>query len=310
MSVESFPSSGDAGLPDRAGVPAAPSVSPDELWQGSPNVLFADGRYTIGWLGRPEKKGGPVFVTVRQGMFDSRKIVKRYPMTDDGWSKAWRAFVRLDPATAEKVLAVLARRAEKERFLAARRELGARSLAFLSPVVFVGGHVSGTELAAGQRYELRFLADRLSVFAQDGVEALAGFAFTALEAVEVDGPGRVDRWSTGQQALVMDAFGLAGALAAYSGMRIKTFVRIQTPDGELFFLHTSMLPEDVRILLSRGISAVREARASLAGPAEGDRPPSATSLVDELTRLAGLLDGGLLTREEFDHLKARLIGEH
>jgi Short C-terminal domain len=310
MSVESFPSSGDARSPDRAGVPATPSVSPDEMWQGTPNVLIADGRYTIGWLGRPEKKGGPVFVIMRQGMFDSRKVVERHPMTDDGWSKAWRAFVRLDPAAAGKVLGVLARRAERERFLAARRELGARSLAFLSPVVFVGGHMSGTELAAGQRYELRFLTDRLSVFAQDGLEALAGFAYAALEAVEVDGPGRVNRWSAGQQALITAEFGLAGALAAYSGTRIKTFVRIQAADGELFFLHTTALPEDVRILLSRGISAVREARASLASPADGNRPPSAVSLVDELTRLARLLDGGLLTREEFDHLKARLIGEH
>jgi Short C-terminal domain len=280
------------------------------MWQGAPNVLVADGRYTIGWLGRPEKKGGPVFVIVRQGMFDSRKVVERYPMTGEGWSKAWRAFVRLDPATAERVRAVLARRAEKERFLAARRELGARSLAFLSPVVFVGGHVSGTELAAGQRYELRFLTGRLSVFAQDGLEELAGFAYAALEAVEVDGPGRVDRWSTGQQALIMDAFGLVGALAAYSGMRIKTFVRVQTADGELFFLNTSMLPEDVRVVLSRGVSAVREARASLANAADGNRPPSAVSLVDELTRLAGLLDKGLLTKEEFDQLKARLIAEH
>jgi hypothetical protein len=135
MSVESFPSSGDAGSPERAGVPATPSVRPDELWEGSPNVLFADGRYLIGWLGRPEKKGGPVFVIVRQGKFDRRTIVERYPMTDDGWSKAWRAFVKFDPAAGEKVRAVLARRAEKERFLAARRELGAGSLAFLSPVV-------------------------------------------------------------------------------------------------------------------------------------------------------------------------------
>ena len=48
MSVESFPSSGDGRPPDKAAVPATPFVRPDELWQGTPNVLFADGRYTIG----------------------------------------------------------------------------------------------------------------------------------------------------------------------------------------------------------------------------------------------------------------------
>jgi hypothetical protein len=304
MSVESFPSSGDGRSPDKAAVPATPLVRPDELWQGTPNVLFADGRYTIGWLGRPEKKGAPVFVTVRQGMFDGRKIVERYPMTDDGWSRAWRAFVRLDPATAEKVLAVLARRAERDRHRAARRELDARSLSCLQKAVFIGGHVTGTELAAGQPYELRFLQDRLSVFATNGVDAMAEFPYTAVETVEVDGPGRVDRWSTGEQTLITAAFGLTGALVAFSGMRVKTFVRVQTADGELFFLHTTLLPEDLRILLSRGISAIRETRASLANA--GD----AGSLVDELTRLAALLDKGLLTRDEFDQVKARLIAGH
>ena len=130
-----------------------------------------------------------------------------------------------------------------------------------------------------------------------------------MQAVEVDGPGRVDRWSTGEQALITAAFGLTGALAAYSGKRIKTFVRIQTADGELFFLHTTLLPEDLRVLLSRGISEIREARASLASAEHTYRPPDARSLVDELSRLAGLLDGGLLTRDEFNQLKSRLIAE-
>jgi hypothetical protein len=107
----------------------------------------------------------------------------------------------------------------------------------------------------------------------------------------------------------MDAFGVVGALAAYNGVRIKTFVRVQTADGELFFLNTTLLPDDVRVLLSRGISAVRESRASLASTADGDGRPSVVSLVDELTRLAGLLDQGLLTTEDFDQLKTRLIAE-
>jgi hypothetical protein len=47
-------------------------------------------------------------------------------------------------------------------------------------------------------------------------------------------------------------------------------------------------------------------------PARQARPilnqqQSPAAPVDELTRLAELLDGGLLTREEFDRLKARLI---
>jgi hypothetical protein len=60
------------------------------------------------------------------------------------------------------------------------------------------------------------------------------------------------------------------------------------------------------VALSRGIGAIREARPP---PTVADQvtPPSRTSPVDELTRLAALLNDGLLTREEFDRLKARLI---
>jgi hypothetical protein len=36
--------------------------------------------------------------------------------------------------------------------------------------------------------------------------------------------------STGEQTLITAAFGLTGALVAFSGMRIKTFVRVQTAE--------------------------------------------------------------------------------
>ena len=309
MAIESFGSSDEAepGPPAQHGVPPAPLVSPDELWEGTPYVLYDGGRYTIGWQRRPEKKGGPGFVTVRRTALDGRKVVECYPMTDKGWSLAWRDLVRLDPSAAEPVLAVLARRIEQQRVLAARRELDARSLASVSKAIFIGGYLAGADFTAGQPYELRFLEESLSVFAEGGVEALADFGYAAVEAVEVVGPGRVDRWSIGQQALITGAFGLAGALAAYAGARIKTFVRVQTADGELFFLHTTLPPDELRVLLSRGISAVREARASIAGAGDTARQPAARSLVDELSRLADLLDRELLTREEFDQLKDRLI---
>jgi len=89
------------------------------------------------------------------------------------------------------------------------------------------------------------------------------------------------------------------------------FVRIQTADSELFFLHTRLLPDDLRIRLSRALGAVREAQAAGTISLEGrGKQADTASLVDELSRLAGLLDSGLLTREEFDQLKAKLIAEH
>jgi hypothetical protein len=65
-------------------------------------------------------------------------------------------------------------------------------------------------------------------------------------------------------------------------------------------LHTTL-----RIALSRGLGALREAQPS-AGNADSSRAPA--SLVDELSRLATLLNDGLLTKEEFDLLKAKLVG--
>jgi hypothetical protein len=304
MQADSGPSSGAAG------VPPAPIVKHDEIWPGVPNVLVDGGRYAIGWQGWPEKKGGPGFVIARRGALGTLKVAERYPLTGEGWTQAWQALVKLDPAAAEKALPVLAQRAEADSGFAERKALDARSLAYLPHVVFIGGYYSGPGLAAGQPYELRFLEDRLSVFRRGSLQASAEVRYADVQAIEVAGPGLVKKWSPGQQALLTAAFGVMGALVAYGGTRIKTFVRVQSAGGELFFLHTDLLPEDLRVHLSRGLGAVRQAQAVTAGPEDSKSQPGTGSLVDELSRLAGLLGSGLLTREEYDQLKARLIAGH
>jgi hypothetical protein len=302
----SQPSDNTAGIGTTV-VPAAPVVKPGELWLDTPKVLIDSGRYTIGWQRFPEKKGGPSFVTVRRSALGTFKIVERYPLTDEGWAHAWLAFVKLEPGDSEEVRAVLVHRMEADSGFAERKKLDERSLAHLPQVIFIGGYLAGGELVAGQSYELRFLEDGLSVFRQGSLDPVAEFSYADVQAVEVAGPGRVHKWSPGQQALLAAAFGYTGALVAYGSTRIKTFVRIQTADSELFFLHTALLPDDLRIHLSRGIGAVREARAATISSADPDIQPDPASLVDELSRLATLLDSGLLTREEFDQLKAKLI---
>jgi hypothetical protein len=301
-----LPSAGGTPL-DGLPVPPPPVVKPDEIWSGTPNILADGGRFTIGWQHWPERKGGPSFVTVRRSALGTLKIVERYPLTGEGWARAWLALVKLDSATAEKVLPVLAYRAEEDSGFAERKKLAARSLGYLPRVIFAGGYLSGWELAAGRMYELRFLEDRLSVFGQGSLKALAEFRYSNVQAVEIAGPGLVRKWSPGQQAMLAAAFGFTGALMAYANTRIKTFVRIQTADSELFFLHTTLLPDDLRIHLSRGLGAVREAKAPAIGPGDNEKSAALPSLVDELSRLVGLFDCGLLTRQEFDQLKAKLI---
>jgi hypothetical protein len=145
------------------------------------------------------------------------------------------------------------------------------------------------------------------VYEPGALRAAAGFDYPEIRAVEVAGPGRVQRWSAGQQAMIAAVSGLTGAVAAAASTRIKTFVQIQTADSELFFLHTILPPDELRIHLARGIGAVREARELAAALDDTDQGTDAASVVTELSRLAGLLDSGLLTRPEFDQLKARLL---
>lgn len=193
------------------------------------------------------------------------------------------------------------------------RDLAARLLVIVPEVIFIGGYCSGAQLHAGLAYELRFLNDRLLLSsARGGLTALAEVTYAGIREIVVGGPGLVKSGG----GFIGGGFGLAGAVegAAIAGVlnaltsrtAIKTILQMQAADGELFFLHTEMVPQDLRIHLSRAIVAIRDAKASAATIEAGGQMGSVSRL-DELERLARLLEGGLLTREEFDQLKARLI---
>ncbi len=89
--------------------------------------------------------------------------------------------------------------------------------------------------------------------------------------------------------------------------RIKTVVRVQATECELFLLCTNAGPEALlRIKLSRALGAIRQARTAII--ARPDNGPTA-SVVDQLGKLAAMRESGLLTREEFDRMKATLIAK-
>jgi hypothetical protein len=61
--------------------------------------------------------------------------------------------------------------------------------------------------------------------------------------------------------------------------------------------------------MSRTLSIIRAARATeVAGAFQQGARAISSSPVEELTKLADMLEKGLLTREEFDLMKAELIG--
>jgi hypothetical protein len=101
--------------------------------------------------------------------------------------------------------------------------------------------------------------------------------------------------------------GLAGALIGASWTKTDSTVRIRGRDAELYFVRTSQRPDALRMELSEPLQAIANARAAPAGESgkPADQPPG--SIPDQLSKLASLLQQDLITRQEFDHLKANLM---
>lgn len=270
--------------------------------------LLIDAKHlSIGWQDRPAKKGGPCYLVGKTSkLLDGTKVVERFPFTDDGWAKAWRFLMRNDNALAGRIRKELALRAEAERARQELANLDASALVNLLAVTFLGGYAVEETLVAGQSYDLRFFSDRLAVTRKGQVGTLKELPYEEIQALEVGGPGIVSRMSRGQQAGMTLAFGVLGAAVAYTDTKIQTLVRIQTLGSELHFLCSSITPDALRVQLSRPLGAIRGADGgqSPPGPHRASEPAAA---IAELSRLASLLEAGLLTREEFDHLKAQLL---
>jgi hypothetical protein len=307
--------------PEVAAVPAMPVILPSEQVPGSPYPLVEGLNPTIGWNFRPPAKGGPVFALMRRTGLGTLKVVDTFPLNDDGWASAWQSLVRQDPAAAPQVLARLqARQAEAERRRAREAdsrevsELDARALVSLREVAYLGGHVPGSAIRPSERYDVRFLDDRLVVSACRQAEVLTDVPYGQVEDVEIGGPGLV---KTGG-GFVGGGFGARGAIEGMAiaavlnslttRTSITTIVRIQGTGCELFLLHTRLTPEQLRIAMSHPLGAIRSARAAeVAGGIQRQAPAGSRSPVEELAKLADMLEKGLLTREEFDLMKGELL---
>ena len=259
-------------------IPAPPVPEPDEMRPDSPFALTSSGRHSIGWQGWTTADGGPGFVTLRRGALGGLKVIERYPLTDQGWAATWRALLKLEPDAAGAVRAVLTDRARRDRSREMRRKLDARSSPYLPEMVLISGHVSDAHLRTGRPYDVRFLEDHIAVLACRGLRALAVIPLrevVAVDALRPDDP----------------AIGTSGPLLARS--RFKAIVHVRTANSEVIFANTASSPDALRADLARARQAV----------------PTKVVSTGELARLAGLLESGLLTRDEFEHLKARLLQE-
>lgn len=201
--------------------------------------------------------------------------------------------------------------AGKQRF----QELDARTLIILREAAYLGGYLSDSVMPAGNLFDVRFLEDRLVIFASGQADVLVEVSYGQVEHVELGGPSLVRSGGgfAGGGLGVADAIeGMAIAAvlnALTTRTSIKTVVRIQSTSCELFLLHTKATPDRLRIEMSRALGTIRSARAAeTSGEIHQEARAEAPSPVEELTKLADLLEKGLLTREEFDQMKARLLG--
>jgi hypothetical protein len=193
-------------------------------------------------------------------------------------------------------------------------ELEARAIGSLRGVAYLGGYLPESAITPGWLYDVLLLEDRLVVIVHRQANVLAEVPYSQIEDVGIGGPGLV---KTGG-GFVGGGFGAAGAaegtaIAAVlntltTRASIKTVVRIQGTSCELFLLNTRLTPEQLRIAMSRPLGAIRSARATQAAGVNQHAPVAAPSPVQELTKLADMLEKGLLTREEFDLMKAKLLG--
>ncbi|MBO0836308.1 MAG: hypothetical protein J2P28_12505 [Actinobacteria bacterium] len=276
-------------MPTDLSTPQAPHPIPDEeMWDGTPNVVLDGEQHAIGWQRFPPDKGGPAYVTVRRGILGGRRVLERYPLTDDGWARAWAEFARLDPDVAEKTRIALG------AVSAARSTLFGLVLSAIEP--------SAEGFAVGQAYDLRHGEDGLQIGRSGSREATAEYAYADIAAVQVTGFERVMIGSKFVSAYLY-IFGSPMTLDARTEYR--THLRVQTVDRILDFWRAGDLsPEVFRRWVEPVNSAIRAAWLSTAAEKAG----RTDWLVSELSRLAERLEHGTLTGSDFDVLKARVSG--
>ena len=97
------------------------------------------------------------------------------------------------------------------------------------------------------------------------------------------------------------AYGLLTSVQYKKGMAFGEITLIASGDSKEFH----MIPKD---MVDGMVQTIRERMALARHPQSGPSPTPASSLADELLKLAQLRDSGVLSEEEFAAQKARLLG--
>jgi hypothetical protein len=308
-----------------------PNVPPGSLYRGTPHLITEGLRHSIGW--QDSRAAGPSFVVTRQRWPDRTEVQERFPLTERGWDSAWRAVSGLDPGAAAKIAAILAERDAIARARTAVAALDDESICSLWRVTFASGSGNVT-VSQGESYDLRFLSDRVMVSRSFMATAAVEIPYRDVETLEAGGPGRVGMPDAGLAALILGAalvgavlgllivvprltglllgallFGFLAALAGLARARTEAVVRVRSTEADLSFTCTGKRPDELRMELSAPRAAIASARAARARELDDQAEPESRSIPDQLTKLATLLDQGLISRDEFDQVKATLLAQ-
>ncbi|MEV4313449.1 SHOCT domain-containing protein [Actinocrispum sp. NPDC049592] len=313
-------------------IPPYPALGLPELG----NLLsYSDpnGKYYVFCRDRPAKKGGPGLVVARNSSLGFEKIVSDYfPLTEAGWLGVWRTLAALDPREFDRCRKNVARNAARYQLRSddqkLRLELEQNTRLLLSESIFLGGYTPAADLTLKSAYDLRFMTDSLTVFAVGTTHTLGRLNYDTFTNIQITGPGvtqstnpfadsagkiigtAIRATQTGISDNILNAAESvisAGLKAAGTRSVVKTVLSMRTTDSELFFLHTKTEPGQLRIDLSPVLGRIREVLASTAANSPSPQGPDATSIIAQLKDASMLLEQGLLTRDEFDRLKSRLL---
>jgi hypothetical protein len=246
-------------------------------------------------------KGDDAFF-VSRGV-NRKKARETFPLTLVGWRQAFAVFEQLEPAAAARHL----RRAEGEIESEQLRRRVASAIGYMGASVYLGGH--GVSLTPGKTYSLFFEADELLV--TDGGTAVARIPYSAVHQMEISGRGEV----TSGGGFIGGGFGVEGAVtgmavaallnAATTQTKMETVLQLEATDAEAFFHYGLAPPDRLRIELSAVFGRLRRERSH---SGQELQPPDA-ELTDQLLKLADLRREGLLSPDEFEAAKRRLLGD-
>ena len=167
---------------------------------------------------------------------------------------------------------------------------------------------AGLALSNGYLYDVLFSSSNVRFLAAPATtqsEPLLSLDISQLRDLRLEGPGTV----TSGGGFVGGGFGLSGAVegmaiasvlnALTTSTDTRTVLILAGPGWEAFFLHKLMTPEELRLHLSPVYVRLK----SLA-----EQAPAPNSKLDQLERLVGLYQSGVLTEDEFTAAKRSLLG--